>query len=611
MKLHYLRIENFMSFKGYSELRFGTKKSPILIVGENQDEFDSNGSGKSTIFEAIYWVLYGRTIRGYTGDEVTHNGSGFCGVCVDFRDESGQPLCVTRSRGPNKLELMYMGKTFDAPTLNAMQDIINSILGPPEVFLNSYMFGKDEGSKSFASKGDADQKDIFESILRLAVIDDAREEAKERKATSIAQSYVTEGHLNGRVNSFNTLSDRANTLRKYHKDWKDEKYLQIKGLKQELFAVSKSTVSYDQVDDALVYAYELATFETTLVKMRDRVLQQEHRILTLSARTDMLGKQFRDVAWAYEELIKSPGVCTLCNQKIPVVHADPKKVMAFQDEMDDLKIRIVASNDILSKAEGGLKTLSSLVRGPRNLALDLSGIRALGNRLVLYRNTKQAKLESIRSQIDFLGNLKSPHVQEYQRCLSDRLLISGTIKEHKKSLKILAKLQEDLDFWIEGFGNKGVRSLMVNKYLPYLNDRIAYYASKLCPNMLPSISAVTVNKSGQFRDRIAITIKSGSTVKKYKGLSGGERGRTDVCVLLAMKDLTKTIGSRRVLEFSMFDEVFDALDKTGVDAVCSLLEEQGQDEQIFIITHSEDLKSRFSNRLLVTKKDGASGVERI
>ena len=98
----------------------------------------------------------------------------------------------------------------------------------------------------------------------------------------------------------------------------------------------------------------------------------------------------------------------------------------------------------------------------------------------------------------------------------------------------------------------------------------------------------------------------GKKVKPYKGLSGGEKARVDVCVLLALKDLSRSVGGKTVLNLSMFDEVFDSLDKTGVEDVCDLLEEQAQKEQIIVITHSKDVEDRFYTRLIVTKKDGIS-----
>ena len=73
MKLERLTIKNFLGI-GWADLEFN-RPGITLIEGMNHDSPTSisNGSGKSSLFEALYWVLYGKTKRGLNGEDVINN----------------------------------------------------------------------------------------------------------------------------------------------------------------------------------------------------------------------------------------------------------------------------------------------------------------------------------------------------------------------------------------------------------------------------------------------------------------------------------------------------------------------------------------------------------
>ena len=83
-----IRIKNFLSLVD-AEIPL-ENLGLVLIDGENHCNFgaDSNGSGKSSIFEAILWVLYEETVRGFSKDEVIRHGSTGCFVELWFGEYS-------------------------------------------------------------------------------------------------------------------------------------------------------------------------------------------------------------------------------------------------------------------------------------------------------------------------------------------------------------------------------------------------------------------------------------------------------------------------------------------------------------------------------------------
>ena len=93
-----ISIENFLSFSDSTQIDLDTP-GLILITGRNLDSIsaDSNGAGKSTLFEAIVWGLWGKTVRGYSADEVVNRRvKKDCSVSVEF-DYDGATYQITRS----------------------------------------------------------------------------------------------------------------------------------------------------------------------------------------------------------------------------------------------------------------------------------------------------------------------------------------------------------------------------------------------------------------------------------------------------------------------------------------------------------------------------------
>ena len=60
------------------------------MQGDNQDDpsTSSNGAGKSSLMEALCWVLWGKTARGIAGDDVIRTGAKRAEVCVTLLDEA-------------------------------------------------------------------------------------------------------------------------------------------------------------------------------------------------------------------------------------------------------------------------------------------------------------------------------------------------------------------------------------------------------------------------------------------------------------------------------------------------------------------------------------------
>jgi DNA repair exonuclease SbcCD ATPase subunit len=128
MKIKRIKAHNFYSFKDL-ELDFSGYSGIIRILGENKDSGSSNGAGKSTIFEAVTWGIYGTTIRKSTEESLVNAQTGReCSVCVEIEKEGLGTLVITRAKRPTSLTLELNGDVVNKENASETQKYIEELL---------------------------------------------------------------------------------------------------------------------------------------------------------------------------------------------------------------------------------------------------------------------------------------------------------------------------------------------------------------------------------------------------------------------------------------------------------------------------------------------------
>ncbi len=170
------------------------------------------------------------------------------------------------------------------------------------------------------------------------------------------------------------------------------------------------------------------------------------------------------------------------------------------------------------------------------------------------------------------------------------------------------------DFWIEGFGPRGIKSFIFEAALPYLTERANHYSSYITGGTVAiDISPTTMVKSkGKghpvlSKEKLFVSAKNKHGSNLYNGNSDGERRRIDICVILALRDLISTRASKKWSTL-IFDEILDCLDVTGIEHILDLFRTL-PNQSIYIISHNSDLKKNFDTSITIVKKDGVSSLE--
>jgi len=185
--------------------------------------------------------------------------------------------------------------------------------------------------------------------------------------------------------------------------------------------------------------------------------------------------------------------------------------------------------------------------------------------------------------------------KEYaQKCLAEDVLL----KEKDGYLK----------FWEEGFGNKGIKSLLLDEIIPQLNTRVNFYATSLLDDVIGiSFDTESTLKSGESRDKFDVKISMENSKIDYSLCSAGEKRRIDIAILLALQSLVFERNAKNC-NLLVFDEVFDSLDRTGVERVVNLLNEEAKQKTIYVISHMQEFRDFFENEIIVCKENGISSI---
>ncbi len=177
MKLKEIYVKNFFSIQEI-KLDFSDYGNIIVIEGKNKDTFGSNGSGKSSIYEAIVWGIFGRTIRRTTQDSLINNkAKRECEVIVKIEPN----IEIRRVVKPPYLHLKIGDKIHIKESYQETQKFIEDYFKINyKAFLVSYVFGQ-QNEIDFLSASVEDKRTILKTFLSLDEFFVLRDAFKEKK----------------------------------------------------------------------------------------------------------------------------------------------------------------------------------------------------------------------------------------------------------------------------------------------------------------------------------------------------------------------------------------------------------------------------------------------
>lgn len=204
--------------------------------------------------------------------------------------------------------------------------------------------------------------------------------------------------------------------------------------------------------------------------------------------------------------------------------------------------------------------------------------------------------------------IEKPDEKLYKKEQND---IDKAIDKHKDKVVQLETKKNKYSNAVDAFGNKGIRSVVLDFITPFLNERANEYLQTLSGSDIEiEFQTQVKNSKGELKDKFDVIVKNSNGGESYKANSAGEQKRIDLSISFAIQDLIMSKDDIST-NIALYDECFDGLDTIGCENVVKLLKDRLKTvSTIFVITHSESLKPLFENIITMVKEDGVSRLEK-
>lgn len=643
MKLIDTTLRGFMSFGKEEITHYWKDLGLVLFEGDNRaaSSASSNGAGKTNFMEAVIWCNYGKTTKGVGADDVVNEKmkKGGCMVRNRYEDpETGDIWTITRYRkdpehGNNLIfrQVKASGEIVDLNGVDsdATQNNINAFLGGSlTLFCNSTYFSQNN-IKPFSLFTDKQIKDTLMEALDLGRFASAlvlvRADLKDLRTE---HDNVT-GKLERVNEEITEAGERFEGYKAQEVRFDENKKAEIKTMSDKLghLKARRGTIEIGkeerrkllkQIEEKRRAAAARDELASEQAKVQEAAQPLNKNIDVLEAKYGDIHRQYAAKQAEIKEIEKRIGTdCPECGKKITeadvdtVLKASAKTAEALREKAKNMSSLLEKAKTAGSKYKGQMEALKSQIDDCDKV---LKEIEALKRKVEdITRDLKQLpELETEIEEMETAIAKKELEKSPFLPLIKKEAHAIGELVERKKSLEGLLmekkKEIEKLEYLEIMFGYAGIPSFLLDSVAPFLNERANHYATLVCGGELQiTFSTTSRTKTGKVNDKFSISVSHTSGASKYKGISGGERKRADLCIAQAMQDLCRSYG-RNPLDIIFYDEPFEHLDSTGISGVIEMLAEiEKEIGTVAVVTHNEEMKSMFDKTVTVVKEpDGYS-----
>lgn len=546
-----------------------------LVLGNNLDlggDGSRNGTGKTTIVNALSYALYGNALYNIRKDNLvnkTNNKQML--VTVDF-EKDGIEYRIERGRKPNVFR--FMVNNTDTTNTDEMQGegresqaVIERILGMTHTMfkhicaLNTY-------TEPFLSMRANDQKDMIEQLLGITQLSEKAETLKEQVKAS-KDGIVEETH---RIRANEEANERiANSIKdveRRRKVWADRNVKDIEDMETDLRSLNAINI-----EDELKAHTDFEVFNNKRTQI-DTLNSEISRLETAMSREQKrLDKAQKDLDTTQDHK------CHACGQEI---HDDQHdKMVAEKTELVEESVRHLASDtEQINEYKSALKDIGELGIAP-----------------ILHYNSindayeHQTKINSLESSIQEKQSMDDPYEDQIQG-----LKETGLQEIDWSEVNRLTELKDHQDFLMKLLTSKDsfIRKKIIEQNLQFLNTRLEYYITRLgLPHEV------------QFQSDLTVSIVQLGQDLDFDNLSRGERNRLILGLSWAFRDVFESMN--HPINLVCIDELVDSgMDTIGVESALSVLKKMERDrhKNILLISHRDELVGRVNSVLQVTKENG-------
>ena len=560
-----LRYKNFLSSGDtFTEINF-LANNTNLIIG-------SNGAGKSTILDALTFVLFNKPFRKINKPQLVNSvNEKNCLVEIEF-SANNRDYLVRRGIKPNVFDIEVDGKLLD----KRGDDRDNQITLEDNILKVNYKSFTQIvilGSSTFVpfmQLTAANRRDVIEDLLDIRVFSSMSTITKERVRALRDEIKILELKKS-------TLKEKAEMQKNFIDDITKRGESNIAD-KQE----AAKKLMFDQVALSDEVAVKLAELEE-LNKELEEFTGATEKLKKLGSFKGKIQQKIATLTKNHKFFTEN-ATCPTCTQDI-TDELKEAKVSELTKEGKDLKKGFAEIEEAIAEEEAREKNFTELSR---------SVLEA--NKVVSHNNVKvNGYSEQIRSIEDDIASIRDriEKQTEEKEKLKDfiqklRLVIDevSTKKNEMEKHKFIADLLKD----------GGVKTNIIRKYIPLINKHVNKYL-----HMMEFY--INFNLDEEFNETVVSPIHEKFS---YSSFSEGEKMRIDLALLFTWREVARVRNSVNT-NLLIMDEVFDSsLDGFGTEEFLKIIRYVVKDANIFIISHKSELHERFDSVLRFEKERGFS-----
>ena len=570
-----LTVKNFMSVGNATQGIDFDRNDLTLVLGENLDlggDGSRNGTGKTTIINALSYVLYGQALTNIRRDNLvnkTNNRQML--VSLDFA-VNGAEYRIERGRKPNVLKFYINSEEQQAiddsqGDSRETQQAIEQVLGMTHdmfrhvLALNTY-------TEPFLALKANDQRVMIEQLLGITLLSERADRVKELNRDTKDAISQEEMRIRAVQEANRRIEEQIVSLEKRQTLW-------IKKQQEDCAALSQAISDLEHIDiDAEVQAHrDLEAYHSKKKQIEDHERWIRQIDLDDAKLTKDKLKLERDIAALQDHR------CHACGQELHDTKQD--EILADkQHSLQDIVLQLLTNDTQRIEHLNEIDDLGELGTAPTVFYDDLE--QALN-----HRNS----LDTLRKDLATRGAESDPY-QEQIDDMRQQALQTVTYD----TLNELTRLQEHQDFLIKLLTNKDsfVRKKIIEQNLSYLNQRLTYYLDRIgLPHQVI------------FQNDLSVEITELGRDLDFDNLSRGERNRLILSMSWAFRDVWESLYSP--INVLFIDELVDSgMDTQGVENSLALLKKMSRErnKSVWLVSHRDELAGRVENILRVIKENG-------
>jgi DNA repair exonuclease SbcCD ATPase subunit len=560
-----IRWRNFLSTgQHFTEVELN-KNSTTLIVG-------NNGAGKSTILDALCFVLFGRGFRKINKPQLINTtNEKDCLVEIELKIGSTDWM-IRRGIKPNIFEIYRNGSVLDqsSSAIDQQKYLEQSILKMNYKSFTQIVILGSSNFVPFMQLTAASRREVIEDLLDIKIFSSMNVIIKE-KIRSLKEEIRT---LELKKES---VKDKVEMQKNFIEELENLGNANINANKEKITNCEKEIGNYMEENESIEEPLR------KLIREQDEITGYAEKLKKLGQLKGKISQKVSTITKEHKFFTENM-VCPTCTQSI---------------EEEFRLNRISSAQDNAKELQSGYKELEEAIKKEEEREHKFNTLSKEISKLTNGISQNNIRINGLRRQI---RNLES-EIQTLTENLANRNSEHEKLEQFKNDLK---SVYDDLsgkknliqyhDFSYSLLKDSGVKSKIIKKYLPLINQQVNRYLQ-----MLDFYINFTLDE--EFNETVQSPIHEDFS---YSSFSEGEKQRIDLALLFTWREVAKFKNSTNT-NLLILDEVFDSsLDGFGTEDFLKIIRYVIKDANVFIISHKAGMEDRFESVLKFEKVKGFS-----